>query len=440
MVKKILVLSFALAWNLFAGGGDIKFEKYSLENGLTVILHEDHSAPVVSINVVYNVGSKNEVDGQRGFAHLFEHLMFKGGRHVSDDDFTKFIQAVGGTPRGRARYDLTNYWETLPGDALQMGLWLEADRMAHLLEKLDSTNFEEQKKITLNERNQRVNADPYARWLEDLFKVTFPEDHPYHYSVIGENIDIEGAKFTVAADFYRTFYVPNNAVLVVAGDIDKKLTKYWIDAYFGSIKKGAEVIQATSRFSGFTGPKELKFTLNVPTAAFYVNFPISKMGSRDTYLMDILAYVLATGRSSRLYQILVKDKQLVQHIEVLPWSMDLNSPLIFILIANHGVSAERLQKEFNTALNTCLANPCTDEEVTRARNQLKIWMIEMQQTNAWKSFLFGLFEAHFDNPALITREIDKYDDISKDEVMDFFLKYLTPENSYQVLYNPDSKE
>jgi len=234
--------------------------------------------------------------------------------------------------------------------------------------------------------------------------------------------------------------VPNNAVLVVAGDIDKKLTKYWIDAYFGSIKKGADVTQPVSHFSGFTGPRELKVTLNVPTAAYYVNFPFSKIGTRDTYVMDILAYVLATGRSSRLYQILVKDKQLVQHIEVIPWSMELNSPLIFLLIANHGVSAERLQNEFMKALNTCLDNPCTAEEITRARNQMKMWLIEKQQANDWKSYMFALFQAHFDNPSLITREIDKYDDISKDEVMDFFVKYLTPENSYQVLYNPDSKE
>jgi len=208
MVKKILVLSFALAWSLYAGEGDIKFEKYILENGLTVILHEDHSAPVVSINVVYYVGSKNEGDGQKGFAHLFEHLMFKGSKNVSDDDFTKYIQSVGGTPRGRTMYDLTSYSETLPGDALQMGLWLEADRMAYLLDKLDSVKFEVQKKFVLNERRQRIKTDPYSRWLEDLFKVTFPKDHPYHFPIIGQSRDIERAKYSAAADFTELFMCP----------------------------------------------------------------------------------------------------------------------------------------------------------------------------------------------------------------------------------------
>jgi zinc protease len=313
-----LALALALAPGLAAARGDdrtpkvpdLKVQKYTLPNGLEVILHEDHTIPVVAVNLWYRVGSKDEKPHRTGFAHLFEHLMFKGSLH-HDSEYFSPIESVGADANGSTTQDRTNYYEALPSNALERALWLESDRMGFLLPALTQAKLDNQRDVVKNERRQSVDNEPYGQSEEKIAAALYPPDHPYHHSVIGSMADLSAARLADVSAFFRTYYAPNNASLCVAGDLDPAKTKALIAKYFGPIPRGPEVARPKPDVPKLDAPKRLAMTDRVTLPRATLVWPTVPVNHPDEKPLDVLATVLGRlVKENRLYRALVYDRQL----------------------------------------------------------------------------------------------------------------------------------
>src|SRR2546421_6939540 len=288
----------------------LKFEKYKLENGLEVILSEDHRLPMVAVNLWYHVGPANELPGRTGFAHLFEHMMFEGSRHVPGSSHFHYLEAAGASDiNGTTDFDRTNYFETLPANQLELALWLESDRLGYLLDKLDQANLSNQQDVVRNERRQSVENQPYGIVEEGLFHFLFPRAHPYYASVIGSHADIQAAKLDDVKKFFKAYYAPNNASLAIVGDFDKAAAKKLVEKYFAPLKRGADVPKINVNTPGITSERRavIKDRVELPRVYMaWLTSPIYTEGDAD---MDLAAAILGGGKSSRLYKKLGYEKQ-----------------------------------------------------------------------------------------------------------------------------------
>ena len=279
----------------------IKFEKYTLKNGLEVILSENHRLPLVSVDLWYHVGPANERAGRTGFAHLFEHMMFEGSQHVGPKMHDRYLEGAGASDiNGTTDFDRTNYFETLPSNQLELALWLESDRMGYLLNKLDAERLANQRDVVRNERRQSVENTPYGLVEEELFHQLFPKSHPYYADVMGSHHDIEAAQIDDIREFFRQYYTPNNSSLTITGDLDPAQAKAWVDKYFGSIPSGPPVPKITATTPSITAEKRVKVTDQVELPRIYMGWitpPIFQPGDAET---DLLAQILGGGKSSRL--------------------------------------------------------------------------------------------------------------------------------------------
>ena len=291
------------------------FEKYTLPNGLDVILSEDKRLPMVAVSLWYHVGPANEVRGLTGFAHLFEHMMFQGSKHVPPDTHFKFLESAGASDiNGTTDFDRTNYFETLPSNQLELALWLESDRMGYLLDKLDAPQLANQQDVVRNERRQSVENRPYGIADEAVAQTLFPPDHPYYANVIGSHDDIQAAKLDDVKRFFKLYHTPNNASLAIVGDFDKAQAKALVTKYFGTLKRGAPVPPITAVTPKITQERRKVVTDRVELPRIYLTWitsPIYKPGDADA---DIAATILGGGKSSRLYKRLVYDKQIAQNV------------------------------------------------------------------------------------------------------------------------------
>jgi zinc protease len=323
----------------------LDFEKYTLPNGLDVILVEDHRLPLVAVNVWYHVGPANERAGLTGFAHLFEHMMFQGSGHVQANEHFKLLEASGASDiNGTTDFDRTNYFETLPSNRLELALWLESDRMGFLLDKLDSRNLENQRDVVRNERRQSVEDQPYGLVEEALFHQLFPKGHPYYASVIGSHADIEAARLNDVREFFKLFYAPNNASLAVVGDIDKTATRALITKYFGPIPAGQPVPAPGVTTPPITSERRAVVTDQVELPRVYMAWitdPIYKPGDAEC---DLLARILGGGKSSRLYKKLVYEKQIAQDVTAQQYSLSLGSVFTIQATAKPGINPEDLER------------------------------------------------------------------------------------------------
>src|SRR5689334_16181138 len=287
----------------------IPFEKYTLQNGLTVVLSEDHTTPTVAVEVIYHVGSKNEIVGHTGFAHMFEHVMFTGSGHVPYGTHDRFTEGVGGSNNGQTYYDWTRYWETDPSNYLETTLWLESDRMGFLLDSLDETKFKAQRDIVKNERRQSNDNQPYARDGEVISLAMYPNGHPHSWPVIGAMNDLTGATVDDVKRFFRLYYAPNNATLVVVGDIDKTQTKTWIQKYFADLARGAPIVRPKLGPAALTAEKRLTFEDRVQVPRLTIRWPSADQASPDAPALQMLGRILTGSRTARLTKPLVYDTQ-----------------------------------------------------------------------------------------------------------------------------------
>jgi zinc protease len=359
----------------------LKFEKYKLDNGLEVILSEDHRLPMVAVNIWYHVGPANELPGRTGFAHLFEHMMFEGSRHVPGSAHFHLLEAAGASDiNGTTDFDRTNYFETLPSNQLELALWLESDRMGYLPDKMDQANLSNQQDVVRNERRQSLENAPYGVVEEGLFHQIFPKQHPYYGQVIGSHLDIQSAKLEDVRNFFKLYYAPNNASLAIVGDFDPELARALVEKYFGPLKRGEDVPKIKAHTPPISSERRATVQDNVQFPRVYMAWltsPIFKPGDAEA---DLAANILGGGKSSRLYKKLVYEKQIALDVSVNQQSLILGSIFEIQATARPGVKPEDLEKAINTELEGMRTGGPSNAELARARNVIESRIIAGLET------------------------------------------------------------
>lgn len=372
-MRKIGLLIFLFNSLLFAQETNISvpYSKHTLENGLTVILHEDHAIPVISVNMLYHVGSGNEKPGRTGFAHLFEHIMFEGSANVPEGKFDEWLEAAGGSNNGSTNVDRTNYWENIPSNALELALFLESDRMGFLLEAMSPEKVDGQRDVVKNERRQSYENRPYGMVEIALMENLYPESHPYHWPTIGSMEDLSAASYEDVLEFFNLYYTPNNVSLSIAGDISQTETLELVEKWFGSIKRGKEVpsIDVTALDLEEERRVTLEDKVQLPRIHLAWHTPaIFKPGDAE---MNAVASILTSGKNSRLYKRLVYDMEIAQDVTAFQASNMLSSFFIIIATARAGHSLEELEQVINEEISLLKSEPPSEREIQRTLNQIE---------------------------------------------------------------------
>ncbi|MBI1738508.1 MAG: insulinase family protein, partial [Acidobacteria bacterium] len=406
----------------------LSFETFTLANGLKVILHQDHRLPLVAVNLWYHVGPANEEPGRTGFAHLFEHMMFQGSKYVPGDEHFKLLEAAGATDvNGTTDFDRTNYFETLPANRLELGLWLESSRMGWLLDKLDQANLTNQQDVVRNERRQGVENQPYGVVDEAIYHTLFPKGHPYYASVIGSHEDIQAAKLEDVKKFFKLYYAPNNASLAIVGDFDAAATKKLVEKYFGSIKRGAPVPLIQASTPPITSERRVVVTDRVELPRVYMAWftpPVYKPGDADA---DIAAEVLGGGKSGRLYKKLIYEKQIAQDVNVQNYSLILGSIFQISATARPGKSIAEIEAAIDEELAKFRADGPAPEEVERARNRIETRIIQGLETLGGfggVADLLNRYNHYLGTPDFLSKDIQRYRAITPDSVKKLAQQYL----------------
>ncbi|GLS82787.1 M16 family metallopeptidase [Paraferrimonas haliotis] len=407
------------------GGLVIPYEKYQLDNGLTVILAADNSDPLVHVDVTYHVGSAREQAGRSGFAHLFEHMMFQGSKHVGDDQHFKIVTEAGGTMNGTTNSDRTNYFETVPKNQLEKMLWLESDRMGFLLPAITSEKFEVQRETVKNERDQRIDNRPYGRMGERTAAALYPEGHPYSWPVIGWPADLDAAQVDDVRQFFARWYGPNNATLTIGGDFERAQALAWVSKYFGSIPRGPEVNAQPKTMVTLDADRYISMEDKVHLPLLMINMPTVYAQHEDEAALDLLAGIIGGGKTSLLYKNLVKSGAAVQAAANHP-CRELACTFTFYALANPAVSPKLADME--TAIRNSIKEfeqrGVSDDDLLKAKVQFRSSTIFGLQSVSGKVSKLAYNQTFFDNPNLIQTELDRYDSVTKQDVMRVFEKYI----------------
>jgi zinc protease len=403
----------------------IKFEKYTLPNGLEVILHEDHSTPIVSVNTWYKVGSGDEKAGRTGFAHLFEHIMFMGSQNVPVGEFDNQLEAAGADNNGSTTEDRTNYYENLPSNALPLALWLDADRMGFLLPTMDQAKLDLQREVVKNERRERVDNVPYGRGDEMILAALYPKGHPYSWSVIGSMEDLSAASLDDVKNFFRTYYAPNNATLTIAGDFNPAEAKRLVALYFGGIPRGP-AMPARPSVAPVTLAKDtflvLEDRVQLPRA-FY-DWPTVKIYDKDDAALDVLASVLASGKNSRLYKRLVFDMQVAQQVFASQQSSKLAGRFEIDITPKPGQSLAAIDKIVQEELQKVMNEPVTDRELQRVKNSYRASFLNRLSGVLGKSEILNSYNYMAGNPDYVQQDAARYEKVTRADVQRVAKQYL----------------
>ena len=418
----------------------LKIEKYSLPNGLEVILSEDHRLPLVAVNLWYHVGPADERAGRTGFAHLFEHMMFQGSQHTGPKSHNRYLEAAGASDiNGSTDFDRTNYYETLPSNQLELALWLESDRMGYLLGMLDRERLTNQRDVVRNERRQTTENAPYGLVEEELFHELFPADHPYHADVMGSHEDIEAARLKDVRDFFRQYYTPNNCTMVIVGDIDPAQAKALVQKYFGSIPPGPAVPPITAAAPVITAEKRATVTDQVELPRVYMGWisPTAyQPGDAET---SLLAELLGGGKSSRLYKKLVYEKQIAQDVSVTNQSLRLGSVFEIQATARPGVKIDDLEKALNHELTAIRTDGPTQAELDRARNLIQTRRIVGIEGYGGRADRLNLYNQYLHDPNYLSKDLDRYDRARIADLKRLAADVLRP-NARVVVYGVPGKK
>jgi len=359
-----------------AGGQETKklavpYVQFTLPNGLDVILHEDHRVPLVAVSAWYHVGSAREKPGRTGFAHLFEHIMFEGSGHVAEGNFDNWLEAAGGDNNGSTDNDRTNYWETVPSNALELALFLESDRMGYLLDAMSPGKVNVQRDVVKNERRQSYENRPYGMAFLKLPEELFPTDHPYHWPVIGSMEDLTAASYEDVVQFFKTWYGPNNTSLVVAGDIDPREARRLVEKWFSDVPRGAPVPPIAAPPAVLTSEKRLTLEDHVQLPRLYLAWLSPVAFAPGDEAMTVLSRVLASGKNSRLYKRLVYDLQIAQDVSASQNSGPLGSTFLLIVTAREGHGLSEIEKVVAEEIAKVKRDPPAPRELERAVNQIE---------------------------------------------------------------------
>jgi zinc protease len=403
----------------------IQFEKYTLPNGLEVILHEDHSTPIVAVDTWYHVGSGDEQVGRTGFAHLFEHIMFMGSQHVPVGVFDQMLEAAGGDNNGSTTEDRTNYYEILPSNALSLALWLDSDRMGFLLPTMDLAKVNLQRDVVKNERRQRVDNVPYGRADEVILAALYPKSHPYSWPVIGSMADLSAASLADVQNFFRTYYAPNNATLVIAGDFEPAATKRLVAQYFGGIARGP-AIQRRTTVPPVLIPRDTFLVLEdrVQLPRLFYTWHSVKDFSKDDAALDILAQVIAGGKNSRLYKKLVYDLQVAQNVGAFQDGGRLDGKFQIDVTPKPAQKVADIDKLVEEEITNIINNGITARELQREQNSYKARFLNRLSSVFGKADRLNYYNYIVGNPDYVQQDAARYDHVTSADVQRVARTYL----------------
>ncbi len=413
------------AVSVAAGQLAIRHEKLRLDNGLELILVEDHRLPLVAFNLWVHAGPRNEAPGQTGFAHLFEHLMFAGSRHVPRGEFDKFVDAAGGTDsNGSTNFDRTNYFFTLPSNQLALGLWLKADMLGWMIDEVDSVALANQQDVVRNERRQSFENRPYGIVEEALYQALYPAGHPYRAAVIGSHADIQSIRLQDVKDFARTYYRPNNATLVLAGDFDPRQAKALVQQYFGSLKAGPKPPEVKVPTPQITAERRLVVTDRIELERLDMAWHTPPMFAAGDAELDIAAHVLGGGKASRLHALLVRDRQLAQSVQVSQDSLSLSSVFNIEVVARPGASLDEIERLVDTELARLATEPPTPAELAQARASIETQLLQRMEKLQQLADLVNHYNQMAGDPGYVGQDLDRYRRASGESVSAAVARWL----------------
>ncbi|MGH9948113.1 MAG: M16 family metallopeptidase [Pyrinomonadaceae bacterium] len=432
MRSKIFSIIFAMAAvsmcvNTFGQKADklpsMNIKEYTLKNGLRVVMHQDDSTPIVAVNMWYHVGSKNESPGKTGFAHLFEHMMFQGSKNYGDG-YLGAMDEVGAQVNGTTNEDRTYYYEVVPSNFLERAIYLEADRMGGLLDAMSQEKLDNQRDVVKNERRQRIDNQPYGTSFEKIGEIMYPVGHPYHWSVIGSMADLSAASMSDVEGFFREYYAPNNAILVLAGKFDEKQAKEWIDKYFGGIKQGSDIQRPHPVQPKLD--KEIRETIEdtVPLPRLSMIWHGVPQFAADEAPLDILSSILSSGRGSRLQSSLVFDKEIAQNIFANNGTNELAGLFQIVALAKPGKTLDENEAAINTEIEKIKKTPPTADEMARALNAIEAGSIFRLQTVLGKGGQIGNYEGYLGKPDNFQADLDRYRKVAPADVQRVANTYL----------------
>jgi len=435
-MKKQLILMLCCCFSILAQAqlNQIEFTEYTLDNGLDVILHQDNSTPIVVVSVMYHVGSKNENPERTGFAHFFEHLLFEGSENIKRGEFDKYIQNAGGYNNANTFYDRTYYYEQMASNHLATGLWLESERMLHA--KVDNKGIETQRQVVKEERRQRIDNQPYGSILEESMKRAYTV-HPYRWSVIGSMDHLDAAQEEDYKSFYKEFYVPNNAILSIAGDLDIEETKKLVEKYFGTIPRGKEPYRPNIVEPPLTAEVRDTVLDQVQLPAVIQLYRIPAQGTPEYYAVNMLSTLLAQGGSSRFNKALVDEQEKALFVGNFPLPLEDPGVSIAFGITNMGVDPADLEAAMDAEVKKVQTELISDREFQKLRNQIESDFIQSNSKVAGIAESLANYKMYYGDANLINTEIERYLKVTKQDLMDAANKYFTPTNRVVLYYMPD---
>ena len=421
----------------------VPIQRHSLPNGLRIVLSPDDRAPIVAVNLWYDVGSKHEKPGRTGFAHLFEHMMFQGSEHVAKGEHFALIQAAGGTLNASTWLDRTNYYETLPSHELELGLWLESDRLASLLPAMNQEKLDNQREVVKNERRWSVDNQPYGTWDERIQALLYPRTHPYHHSTIGSMEDLDAASLEDVSNFFATYYAPNNGVLTVAGDFEPAAALEMIERHFGPIPANPSLPPAPDvavpPLLGDPQRETVTDMCSLPRVYLAHRMPVFGTDAFEGLL--VAADLLGVGRASRLYRVLVRERQLAQDVSVFPFPV-VGGASMFTMwaTARPGIDPAELEAGMVAEMDRLSADGPSDAELERVRNLHAAAVESSLERIAERADRLSMYTCLFDEPERINTEVSRYLMVGADRVREAMAETLRADNRLSLTYLPAAAE
>lgn len=437
-MKNKLLLTFMILWSALSINAQdkVEFEEFTLDNGLHVILHENHTAPIVAVSVMYHVGSKNEDPDRTGFAHFFEHLLFEGSENINRGEFDKYVEGAGGVLNANTTNDRTFYFEILPSNYLELGLWLESERMLHA--KVEQVGIDTQKEVVKEEKRMRVDNRPYGSLVAEVMKRAYTK-HPYQWPVIGAMEHIDAATEKDYVNFYETFYVPNNAVLSIAGDLDIAKTKELIKGYFNDIPKGTtEILRPTIVEPELTSEIRDVVYDNIQLPAAVQAYRIPAQGTDDFYAVEMLSQLMSQGQSSRLYRSLVDEQQKAAFVGAFPFSLENPGITLAFGVANVGNEVSDLEAAMDAEWEKVRTDLISEKEFEKLQNQIENTFVTANASVSGIAEQLANYHMYFGDANLINTEIERYKKVTREDIKRVANEYFNQDNRVVLHYLPMS--
>ena len=438
MKKSLFSLAALLLAGLSANAQEVKFEEYNLSNGMRVILHQDNTAPVVTTSVMYHVGAKDEDPERTGMAHFFEHLLFEGTKNIERGEWFKIVTSNGGSNNANTTDDRTYYYEVFPSNSLELGLWMESERLMHPI--INQIGVDTQNEVVKEEKRLRVDNSPYGKFIENV-KLHMFKKHPYKGTTIGKMAHLDAASLEEFQAFNKKFYVPNNAVLVVAGDIDVPSTKKMIEDYFGPIPRGEDIVRNFPKEDPITKTIKAKaYDANIQVPAIMAAYRTPAMTERDAYVLDMLSSYLSDGKTSKLYKRLVDDKKMALQVGAINQSQeDYGTYIVFGLPLGDN-SLESILAEIDDELVKVQTELMTERDYQKLQNKFENNFVNSNSSISGIANSLARYYMLYDDVNLINNEINIYRSITREEIQAVAKKYLNPNQRLELEYLPEVKE